>query len=318
MLGPCCMWRSCIISREFQDSQNDSNLCMWHTSVQRYLEADEWRQYTPNECRVKEERFIVETEALVERTKRVILVSSSLLEELSTRHLPQSIEAFYEHVINTSSNHVYQTEVLRQTRLAGIANGITSVSDLEESHRELRRLVHVSEEILDTENCATRELKQLLQLTVYPGVADSYIQHDFFDVGELQSDIRTRDLELRLRLGRQKLQILMRRRKDEEIQVVSSTPLPGMNFHAAPRQAGLNNPEIGPSVYDVIHVMRKGRQSLLRQQRRHGHESSHESKRYAQLSRSLERWASDLAFPSESLRGQGDAGNKVSYKKCKQ
>lgn len=312
MLGPCCMWRSCIISREFQDSQNDSNLCMWHTSVQRYLEADEWRQYTPNECRVKEERFIVETEALVERTKRVILVSSSLLEELSTRHLPQSIEAFYEHVINTSSNHVYQTEVLRQTRLAGIANGITSVSDLEESHRELRRLVHVSEEILDTENCATRELKQLLQLStplfsegdaeyyckiynytlhkaVYPGVADSYIQHDFFDVGELQSDIRTRDLELRLRLGRQKLQILMRRRKDEEIQVVSSTPLPGMNFHAAPRQAGLNNPEIGPSVYDVIHVMRKGRQSLLRQQRRHGHESSHESKRYAQLSRSLER-----------------------------
>ncbi|EEY61232.1 uncharacterized protein PITG_01488 [Phytophthora infestans T30-4] len=264
MLGPCCMWRSCIISREFQDSQNDSNLCMWHTSVQRYLEADEWRQYTPNECRVKEERFIVETEALVERTKRVILVSSSLLEELSTRHLPQSIEAFYEHVINTSSNHVYQTE---------------------ESHRELRRLVHVSEEILDTENCATRELKQLLQLTVYPGVADSYIQHDFFDVGELQSDIRTRDLELRLRLGRQKLQILMRRRKDEEIQVVSSTPLPGMNFHAAPRQAGLNNPEIGPSVYDVIHVMRKGRQSLLRQQRRHGHESSHESKRYAQLTR---------------------------------
>lgn len=226
-----------------------------------------------------------------------------------------------------------------------------AISGLEQSHHELQRLVDLSEEILSTENCVTRELRQLLQLStssfgggnsniiwrknianllslcsaIYPGVENSFIQHSFLDVDkvrlrctvldlplwlvlkktlheiyQLQSDIRTRDFDLLLRLSQQKLKILQRRRKAEEKQVTRrlapSTSLPSMNFHSALEQAGLNGPELGPSsVYDVVHVMRKGRQSLLRQQAddakiRNG------STRNAQPARSLEHCASDLVY----------------------
>ncbi|KAG4062452.1 hypothetical protein PC123_g2700 [Phytophthora cactorum] len=293
ILGPSCMWRSCITS---QDTQNNTNLCMWHASVQRFIEVGESMQYTPNGSRMKEAMITVGTDSLVERTKRVIQTSSSLLEELSSRHLPYSIKAFYEHVVNATSNHAYQAEFLGETTLAGITNGSTSISDIEKSHHELQRLVDISEEILSTENYATRELQQLLQLTVYPGVEGSFIQHGFFDVEELQNDIRTRDFELLLRLSQQKLQILMRRRQDEDNQVArrlaSSRSLPSMSRGTA----GLNGSKIGSSVYEVIHVMRKGRQSLLRQQRHQGEGIRNGSKRNAPLSRSLEHCASDLPY----------------------
>lgn len=89
---------------------------------------------------------------------------------------------------------------------------------------------------------------------------------------QLQSDIRTRDLGLLLRLSQQKLQILEHRRRDEERQVVRrlapSTSLPAMNFQPVSEQPAATDPAlVSSSVYDVIHVMRKGRQSLLRQQR---------------------------------------------------
>ncbi|KAG2868080.1 hypothetical protein PC129_g1855 [Phytophthora cactorum] len=297
ILGPSCMWRSCITS---QDTQNNTNLCMWHASVQRFIEVGESMQYTPNGSRMKEAMITVGTDSLVERTKRVIQTSSSLLEELSSRHLPYSIKAFYEHVVNATSNHAYQAEFLGETTLAGITNGSTSISDIEKSHHELQRLVDISEEILSTENYATRELQQLLQLTVYPGVEGSFIQHGFFDVEELQNDIRTRDFELLLRLSQQKLQILMRRRQDEDNQVArrlaSSRSLPSMSRGTA----GLNGSKIGSSVYEVIHVMRKGRQSLLRQQRHQGEGIRNGSKRNAPLSRSLEHCASDLPYRSRS------------------
>ncbi|KAG6957230.1 hypothetical protein JG687_00010120, partial [Phytophthora cactorum] len=77
ILGPSCMWRSCITS---QDTQNNTNLCMWHASVQRFIEVGESMQYTPNGSRMKEAMITVGTDSLVERTKRVIQTSSSLLE----------------------------------------------------------------------------------------------------------------------------------------------------------------------------------------------------------------------------------------------
>lgn len=43
--------------------------------------------------------------------------------------------------------------------------GFASLSDLEQSHYELQRLVDVSEEIVGTENRVTRELRQLHQLS---------------------------------------------------------------------------------------------------------------------------------------------------------
>ncbi|KAL4132928.1 hypothetical protein PRIC2_003257 [Phytophthora ramorum] len=298
MLGASCMWRSCITSRDYHEQPNDSSLCHWHTSVQRFLEVDESMQYVPNENRMREAFLAAERDSLPER-KRVIQTSSSLLEELSSSHLPHSINAFYEHVISAASNRAYQTDFLETAMLDEISSEITtSMSAIEQSHHELQRVVDVAEAILCTEHCVTKELRQLFQLTVYPGVEDSFIQHGFYDLEELQTDIRTRDLDLLLCLSQQKLQILERRRKDEEKQVARrlapSTSLPSISFHSALEKAG---PELGSaSVYDVIHVMRKGRRSLLREQRQQtqGGGVRNGSKRNVQPS--LERSASDLAY----------------------
>ncbi|KAG7379899.1 hypothetical protein PHYPSEUDO_008021 [Phytophthora pseudosyringae] len=144
---------------------------------------------------------------------------------------------------------------------------------------------------------------------------------------QLQSDIRTRDPKLLLRLSQQKLQILARRRKDEENQVARrlapSISLPSMNVHSALEQAGWNNPGLeSSSVYDVIHVMRKGRQSLRRKHRQpaQGEGIRNGSKRNAQLSRSLESCASDLAcrvspyeskvVPTTKYRSNGGSNGK--------
>ncbi|KAL3656898.1 hypothetical protein V7S43_018236 [Phytophthora oleae] len=302
-LGSSCLWRSCLTHDEFQGIKNSANLCRWHASIQRFLGFDESMQYTPNETRMKESLLIVESDSLVERIKHVIQTSSSLLEELSSGHLPHSIKAFYYHVASAASNRVYQAELLGTAALAEVTNGSPSICDLEQCHNELQRLVDVSEEILGTENRATRELQQLLQLTVYPGVENSFVQQGFFDLEELESDIRTRDPELLLRLSQQKLQILMRRRKDEEKQVIRrlgpSASLSTMSCHSSLEQARWNDPELATSsVEDVIHVMRKGRQSLTRQQRQEAQNGGqrHGSKRDAQPSHSLERSASDLAY----------------------
>jgi hypothetical protein len=123
---------------------------------------------------------------------------------------------------------------------------------------------------------------------------------DDHEMRQLQSDIRTRDLELLLRLSHQKLQILKRRRKDEEKQVARrlapSNSLPSMSFQSALVRAGLNGPEVeSPSVYDVIHVMRKGRQSLLRHHQALSGGARNGPKQAGHQAPSLERCASDLA-----------------------
>ncbi|KAE9002794.1 hypothetical protein PF005_g11817 [Phytophthora fragariae] len=295
MLGTSCTWRSCITSSELHDLHGNSNLCKWHSSVQRFLEVDESLQYVPNESRMREAFLAAESDSMAEKIKRMIQTSSSLLEELSSKHLPQSIKAFFEHVVSAASNRTYQTQYVGVVGLEGFA----SPSDLEQSHYELQRLVDVSEEIVGTENRVTRELRQLHKLTVYPGVEDSFIQHGFVDLEELQTDIRTRDLGLLLRLSQQKLHILERRRKDEERQVVRrlapSTSLPSMSFQPVSEQPGWTDPAlVSSSVYDVIHVMRKGRQSLLRQQRQDARGGG--LRNAPKRSHGLERCASDLAF----------------------
>ncbi|KAK1945453.1 hypothetical protein P3T76_002501 [Phytophthora citrophthora] len=280
---------------------------------QHFLGIDESMQYTPSETRVKESLLIVESDSLVEKAKRVIQTSSSLLEELSSGQLPHSIKAFYDHVTSAASNRVYQAELLGTTTLTEVTNGSTSIRDLEQVYNELQRLVDISEEILGTENRATREFRQLLQLTVYPGVEDSFAQQGFFDIEEvfylsltiilnqLQSDIRTRDPELLLRLSEQKLQIIIRRRKDEETQVIRrlgpSASLPTVSCHSSLEQVRWSDSDLGiSSVEDVIHVIRKGRQSLTRQQHQEAQNTGlrHGSKRNTQLSHSLDR--SDLAY----------------------
>ncbi|GMG14687.1 unnamed protein product [Phytophthora fragariaefolia] len=188
--------------------------------VELFLEAEESMQYIPNESRMEETSLAAESDSIA--GKRVILTSSSLLEELSSRHLRHSIKAFFEHVSSAASNRVYQAEF---AGLMGLER-LTTLSDLEQSHHDLQRL----------------------------------------------SDIRTRDLDLLLRLSQQKLQILERRRKDEEKHVVRrlapSASLPNMSCQSRLEQPGLTEfALVSSSVYDVIHVMRKGRQSLLRQQR---------------------------------------------------
>ncbi|KAG6614840.1 uncharacterized protein IUM83_04107 [Phytophthora cinnamomi] len=313
MLGTSCMWRSCITSSDSHNLQINSNLCKWHSSLQHFLEADESMQYMPSESRMREAFLAAESDSMAEKTKYVIQTSSSLLEELSSRHLPQSIKAFFEHVLSAASNHTFQTEYV-----GTVVEGFASLSDLEQTYHELQRQVNLSEDIIGTENSVTRELRQLHQLTVYPGVEDSFIQRGFVDIEELQSDIRTGDLGLLLRLSQQKLQLLERRRKEEENLVVQrlapSTSLPSMSISEQP---GLS------SVYDVIHVMRKGRQSLLRQQRqdaldggRNGYKRSH----------GMERCASDLVYrvspyeakavPTAKYRagGGGSNGKKVTRK----
>ncbi|KAE9038242.1 hypothetical protein PR002_g6121 [Phytophthora rubi] len=295
MLGTSCTWRSCITSSELHDLHGNSNLCKWHSSVQRFLEVDESLQYVPNESRMREAFLAAESDSMAEKIKRMIQTSSLLLEELSSKHLPQSIKAFFEHVVSAASNRTYQTQYVGVGGLEGFA----SLSDLEQSHYELQRLVDVSEEIVGTENRVTRELRQLHKLTVYPGVEDSFIQHGFVDLEELQTDIRTRDLGLLLRLSQQKLHILERRRKDEERQVVRrlapSTSLPSMSFQPVSEQPGWTDPAlVSSSVYDVIHVMRKGRQSLLRQQRQDARGGG--LRNAPKRSHGLERCASDLAF----------------------
>ncbi|KAE9041142.1 hypothetical protein PR001_g6746 [Phytophthora rubi] len=295
MLGTSCTWRSCITSSELHDLHGNSNLCKWHSSVQRFLEVDESLQYVPNESRMREAFLAAESDSMAEKIKRMIQTSSLLLEELSSKHLPQSIKAFFEHVVSAASNRTYQTQYVGVVGLEGFA----SLSDLEQSHYELQRLVDVSEEIVGTENRVTRELRQLHKLTVYPGVEDSFIQHGFVDLEELQTDIRTRDLGLLLRLSQQKLHILERRRKDEERQVVRrlapSTSLPSMSFQPVSEQPGWTDPAlVSSSVYDVIHVMRKGRQSLLRQQRQDARGGG--LRNAPKRSHGLERCASDLAF----------------------
>ncbi|KAG1686510.1 hypothetical protein DVH05_006476 [Phytophthora capsici] len=284
-LGSSCRWRSCLTHYEFKGFKDNSNLCRWHTSIQHFLKFDESMQYIPNDAHVNESLLTVESDSLVDRIKRVIQTSSSLLEELSSGQLLHSIKAFYDHVANAASNRVYQAKLLGTTALAEVTNGSTSIRDLEQSHNELRRLVGISEEILGTENRATRESQKLLQLTVYPGVEGSFAQQGFFDIEELQNDIRTRDPELLLRLSQQKLQMVIRRREDEETQVIRrlgpSASLPTLE------QARWNDSETS-SVEDVIHVMRKGRQSLTRQQHQESQNRRHEFKHsleYSDLAR---------------------------------
>ncbi|EGZ16861.1 hypothetical protein PHYSODRAFT_351068 [Phytophthora sojae] len=321
MLGTSCIWRSCIS----HDLSTNSNLCKWHTSVQHFLEVEESLQYVPNETRMREAYLAAESGSTAEKTKRVIQTSSSLLEELSSRHLPQSIKAFFEHVVRAASNRRYQSEYVGAVGLEKFA----SLSDLEQSHYELQHLVDVSEEIVGTENRVTRELRQLHQLTVYPGVEDSFIQHGFFDLEELQSDIRTRDLGLLLRLSQQKLQILEHRRRDEERQVVRrlapSTSLPAMNFQPVSEQPAATDPAlVSSSVYDVIHVMRKGRQSLLRQQRQDALDGG--LRNGSKRRHGLERCASDLAYraspyeakvaPTTKSRAGGASNGKKSARQA--
>jgi hypothetical protein len=58
--------------------------------------------------------------------------------------------------------------------LDSFVNGHVPVSELEQSHHELRRLVNLSDEVLGSEGCVTRELQQLLQLSMSVVIAPWY------------------------------------------------------------------------------------------------------------------------------------------------
>lgn len=103
---------------------------------------------------------------------------------------------------------------------------------------------------------------------------------------KFDADIRTEDLELMLRLSSRKLQLIRRRREDEEARVtlrlsqsssttsaysaVSST---SYATHTTTTQDFSTVSSPSP-VYDVVHVLRKGRKSLMQQQERLGQSQS--------------------------------------------
>lgn len=88
---------------------------------------------------------------------------------------------------------------------------------------------------------------------------------------QFDTDVRTLDPELILRLSTRKLQLLRRRREEEEARIrmrltaqsQSTSMIAGSTFGASLDQVEQN--AFSP-VYDVVHVLRKGRKSLQQQQ----------------------------------------------------
>lgn len=98
---------------------------------------------------------------------------------------------------------------------------------------------------------------------------------------QFDADIRTEDLELMLRLSTRKLQLIRRRREDEEARVTlllaqsnststtsaySAASSASYAFDTITRDVPLTSSS--SPVYDVVHVLRKGRKSLMQQQQR--------------------------------------------------
>ncbi|KAF1330372.1 hypothetical protein FI667_g5136, partial [Globisporangium splendens] len=121
------------------------------------------------------------------------------------------------------------------------------LTDLQASLEEMKQIESV-------EYSATQELQRLTRLATYPGVDISVIRNAVEEVKALDADIRTKDLQLLFQLSTRKLQLLQRRQEALEARL------------SAPSMTSDREQDTSSLVYDVVHMLRKGKKSLLQQQ----------------------------------------------------
>lgn len=112
---------------------------------------------------------------------------------------------------------------------------------------------------------------------------------------QFDADVRTEDLELMLRLSTRKLQLIRRRREDEEARVTlrlaQSNTTSTISAYSAASSASYAFDTItqdvpltssSSPVYDVVHVLRKGRKSLMQQQEQQQQQQQRQRQRLSQ------------------------------------
>ncbi|DAZ95604.1 TPA: hypothetical protein N0F65_006090, partial [Lagenidium giganteum] len=284
ILGSRCFWRSCLDKGSTDESPC---LCHWHRTLRDSLNASEAAQYLPSSF-----PFSTLKTWSIDQT---IQKSSSLLEEVSSRHLIQSLRGFFDHVVGSLSTSSFEVErMARPSESDTIDGGMKELEKAKAYHKEQQSILVVVEQMLEAEQATTRELRQLQQIStsthlvlvarspfsiailrvitvVYPGIEMTLVESAMVELQDLNSSIRTNDLELRLRLSLRKRDLVRRRREDEEARLQAHLPR-GQSMSSLSTASSVDADFAAHApVHDVIHILRKGRRSLRQQQGQAAH-----------------------------------------------
>ncbi|GLE04932.1 hypothetical protein PINS_up013913 [Pythium insidiosum] len=113
LMGSSCSWRSCLDNGSPCSDLYGLRLCTWHQSILPALDPVEAAHYLPNLSDMKAVFVAGVRDSGVtheERMKRCATKASSLLEELVSKQLGQSIGAFFDHTKSSISNRAFSTQ----------------------------------------------------------------------------------------------------------------------------------------------------------------------------------------------------------------